>query len=140
MGCVAAVRPSRSPSEGQVVRKGEVVERGGGMGAAIREGHPVSELERLTAAVQALAAEQAVLSGLVHQLAERGAPQRWMRTGAMCKLAGIHRATLYSWCRAGLVGRGQDAIGEVVWDREEVLRAMAAQAKRRRARSGVGAP
>lgn len=82
----------------------------------------MTDLERLTAAVADLASEQAVLAGLVRQLVTREAPQRWMRTGAMCKLAGIHRATLYQWARSGLVGRGEDAIGEVVWDREEVLR------------------
>jgi hypothetical protein len=96
----------------------------------------MTDVERLAAAVAELAAEQAVLAGLVRQLAEREAPQRWMRTGAMCKLAGIHRSTLYSWERLGLVGRGADAIGEVVWDREEVLRVTAARPKPKRRQKG----
>ena len=91
----------------------------------------MTDLERLAAAVAELATEQAVLAGLVRQLAEREAPQRWMRTGAMCRLAGIHRATLYAKERAELIARSHDAIGEVVWDREEVLRAFAGLSRRR---------
>ncbi len=91
----------------------------------------MTDVERLAAAVAELAAEQAVLAGLVRQLAEREAPQRWMRTGAMCKLLGINRSTLYAYESAGLVRRGTDAIGEVVWDREEVLRVTAARPTRR---------
>ena len=114
-----------------------MVERRGGMRTTLREDHSTNGLERLTAAVEALTAEQAVLAGLVRQLVEREAPQRWMRTGAVCKLLGIHRASLYALERTKAIARSYDAVGEVVWDREEVLRARAGQVVLRR---HAGAP
>jgi len=80
------------------------------------------QLERLSERIEALGAEQRTLAALVRQLVDRETPEHWLRTGKACALLRVAKSTLYGWERQGLIGRHHDSIGEVVWDREELLR------------------
>ena len=82
-------------------------------------------LERLSEHIEALDAEQQTLAALVRQLVDRDTPEGWLRTGKACALLRVAKSTLYGWERQGLIGRHHDSIGEVVWDREELLRVRA---------------
>ena len=85
----------------------------------------MTDLERLTAELGGLRAEVQVLAGLVREVAGQLLPGDFLRTGAMCRTARVSKSTLYAWQRRGLVIRHHDGLGEVCWEREEVLRVLA---------------
>ena len=84
----------------------------------------MTDLEGLAAEVGGLRTEFRVLAELLREVAGQLLPGQFLRTGAMCRTTRISKSTLYAWERRGLVTRHHDGMGEVCWEREEVLRVL----------------
>jgi hypothetical protein len=92
------------------------------------------DLEHLAAEIAGLRTEVRVLTELLREVLGQILPCEFLRTGAMSRVARISKSTLYAWERRSLITRHHDSLGQVCWEREEVVRVLAAVPEERRGR------
>jgi len=103
-------------------------------GADPRANLVAEQIGLLSERVAGLETEVATLAVLIRQLVDEREPERTLRTGKAASLLGVTRGTLYRWERCGYVQHAHDLVGEVVWDREELLRVRASMSRESRGR------